>query len=161
LRAFAKRTLSYAGAGFVLGLALLTSDLGTLELHARMGLIAVTVCCGCLAYVAGFAMLTSDDDSLVLINLTGRTLLLTDPAMAPFFTLPAAEEPPAALPPVMPRRYYIVTAELALLGMQAGRTDIFTVDARTSTDFGHSGLLVRRLVPATSAGDRPRDGCGA
>ena len=96
LRAFAKRTFLYAGVGFLVGLAILSSDLGT----APMGVIAFTACCGLLVYAAGWAVIASDDQSLVLLNLTGRALLLTDPALAPFYNLPAPQQEPATeLPP--------------------------------------------------------------
>ena len=148
LRAFAKRTFLYAGVGFLVGLAILSSDLGT----APMGVIAFTACCGLLVYAAGWAVIASDDQSLVLLNLTGRALLLTDPALAPFYNLPAPQQEPATeLPPILPRTCYIVSPELGRLGAQAGRTDVFTVDAATSTDFGDTGLLVRRLVRAVPA----------
>ena len=145
---FAKRSFLYAGAGFVLGLALVTSDFGA----PPMGLIAFTACCGLLVYAAGCAIITSDDQSLVLVNLTGRALLLTAPDLAPFYTLPATQEQPAAeLPPLLPRTNYIVTPELGRLGAEAGRTDIFTVDTTTTTDHGNAGLQVRRLLQATPA----------
>lgn len=148
LRAFAKRTLVYAGLGFLVGLAFLSSDLGT----PPMGLIAFTACCGLLVYAAAWAAISSDDQSLALVNLTGRALLLSDPELAPFFTLPAPQEEPATeLPPVLPHTCYVVSPELGRLGAQLGRTDVFTVDATTSTDFGHAGLLVRRLVRAVPA----------
>jgi len=44
MRAFAMLTLRYAGVGFVLGMAFLTSDLGTAPPEGRMGILAVTVC---------------------------------------------------------------------------------------------------------------------
>lgn len=157
LRALAKRTFLYTAMGFALGLALLTSDLGTLQTESRMGLVAATACCALLAYAAGVAMITADDDSPVLVNLTGRALLLTDPELAPFFTLPAAQEAADDLPPALPRTYYIVSAELGRLGAAAGRADVFTVDAASATDCGSSGLLVRRLLRAEEGGSR-RDG---
>ena len=145
LRPFAKRTLFYAGPGFVLGLTFVTGDLGP----APMGVIAFTACCGLLVYAAGCAVITSNDGSLVLVNLTGRAILLTTPELAAFYTLPAPQEqPPSELPPVLPRTNYIVSPELGHLCGEAGRTDIFIVDAATSTDYGDAGLLVRRLVRA-------------
>ena len=85
-----------------------------------------------------------------MVNQTGRALLLSDPELAPFYTLPAPQEVPASvLPPIRPRTYYVVSAELGHLAEQAGRTDVFVVDPRTSTDFGETGpLLVRRLPRA-------------
>ncbi len=152
-RAFAKRTFYYAGAGFVLGLAFLTSDLGS----PPMGLFAFTACCGLLVYAAGWAAIASDDQSLVVVNLTGRALLLTDPDLAPFYRLPASQEAPLTeLPPELPRTCYIVTAELGRIGARAGRTDVFTVDRSTATDYGEAGLLVRRLVRMASDGVRPK-----
>jgi len=150
LRPFARRTLIYAGAGFLVGLAFVTSGLGS----PPMGLIAFTACCGLLVYAAGCAAITSNDQSTVLVNLTGRALLLTTPELAPFYTLPAPQEQPSTeLPPLLPRTHYIVNAELGCLCAQAGRTDVFTVDTATATDYGSSGLLVRRLVPATSVAE--------
>jgi hypothetical protein len=148
LRAFATRTLLFAGAGLLLGIGFLTSDLGTARPEARLGLIAITVCCFLLVYAAGTAMVASNDQSLVMVNLTGRALLLTEPELAPFFTLPSTQEEPASvLPPVLPRTCYVVSPELARLAAQAGRTDIFTVDSITSTDSGETGpLRIRRLV---------------
>jgi hypothetical protein len=147
-RAFARRTLLYAGPGFVLGLAFVTSGLGT----APMGLIAFTACCGLLVYSAGWAMMASDDRSLVMVNLTGRALLLADPELAPFYTLPAPQEvSPTELPPILPRTCYVVGPELGRLGTQAGRTDVYTVEASSSTDYGDAGVLVRRLVRAAPA----------
>jgi hypothetical protein len=150
MRAFAKSTLRYAGVGFVVGVAFLTSDLGTAPPDGRMGIIALTVCCFLLVYSAGCAMIASNDQSLVVVNLTGRALLLSDPELAPFYTLPAPQEEPASvLPPIRPRTYYVVSPELGRLGAQAGRTDVFTVDATTATDFGETGpLRVRRLLRA-------------
>ena len=117
-----------------------------------MGVIAFTACCGLLVYAAGWAVIASDDQSLVLLNLTGRALLLTDPALAPFYNLPAPQQEPATeLPPILPRTCYIVSTELGRLGAQAGRTDVFIVDAASSTDLGDTGLLVRRLVRAVPA----------
>jgi hypothetical protein len=156
--AFAKRSLLYAGTGFLGGLAFVTSDLGS----PPTILIAFTACCGLLVYTAGWAMITADDQSLLLMNLTGRALLLTDPDLAPFFALPAPRPEPAAdLPPARPRTCYIVGPELGRAGAQAGRTDVFTVDATTSTDYGAGGLLARRLIPAApvaaSADPPPKD----
>lgn len=148
LRRLAKRTLLYAGAGFLVGLGFLTSDFGT----APMGLVAFTTCCGLLVYAGGWALIAAHDHSLLLINLTGRALLLADPELAPFYRLPAPQQEPATeLPPMLPRTYYVVSPELGRLGAQTGRTDVFTVDPVTSTDFGEAGLLVRRLVPAVPA----------
>ncbi|MGE5466281.1 MAG: hypothetical protein ACM3Y9_02540 [Ignavibacteria bacterium] len=145
IRRFAQRSLLYAGLGFLLGLAFLTSDLGS----PPMGLIAFTACCGLLLYAAGWALVVSDDQSTVLVNLTGRALLLTGPQLAPFYTLPAPQEDPLnRLPPVFPRTCYIVSPALGRIGADAGRTDIFTVDAASATDLGDAGLLVRRLIPA-------------
>ncbi len=150
MRAFALRTLRYAGVGFVLGVAFLTSDFGTVPLEGRMGIMAVTVCCFLLVYSAGSAAIAANDQSLVVMNLTGRALLLSDPEFAPFYTLPAAQETPASvLPPIRLRTYYVVSPELGRLAAQAGRSDVFTVDATTSTDFGETGpLRVRRLLRA-------------
>ena len=148
MRAFAMLTLRYAGVGFVLGMAFLTSDLGTAPPEGRMGILAVTVCCFLLVYSAGCAVIASNDQSLVLVNLTGRALLLSDSDLAPFYTIPAQQEEPASvLPPIRPRTHYVVSLELGRLGAQAGRTDVFTVDTATSTDSGESGpLRVRRLL---------------
>jgi hypothetical protein len=150
MRAFAMNTLRYAGVGFVLGLAFLTSDLGTAPPEGRMGILAVTVCCFLLVYSAGCAVIASNDQSLVVVNLTGRALLLSDPHLAPFYTLPAPQQEPASvLPPVRPRTYYVVSPELGRLAEKAGRSDVFTVDASSVTDFGESGpLRVRRLLRA-------------
>jgi hypothetical protein len=145
LRAFAKRTFLYAGVGLLVGLAFLSSGQGP----PPMGIIAFTACCGLLVYAAGWAVIASDDQSLVLVNLTGRALLLTDPDLAPFYNLPAPQQVPATeLPPILPRTRYVVSPELGRLGAQACRTDVFIVDASTSTDYGDAGLLVRRLVRA-------------
>ncbi|HEX8989829.1 MAG TPA: hypothetical protein VF816_17860 [Rhodocyclaceae bacterium] len=150
VRAFAKRTLRYAVPGFVLGLVLLTSDLGT----PPAGLVAITACCGLLLYAAGWALVVADDNSLVLVNLTGRALLLADPRLAHFYALPAPQDhPPTALPPVFPRTCYVVEAAVAELGAKAGRTDLFMVDAVTTKDLGNAGLLVRRLVRLHAAGE--------
>ena len=148
MRAFAMSTLRYAGVGLVLGMAFLTSDLGTAPPEGRLGILAVTVCCFLLVYSAGCAAIASNDQSLVVVNLTGRALLLADPQLAPFYTLPAQQEEPASvLPPIRPRTHYVVSLELGRLGAQAGRTDVFTVDTATSTDSGESGpLRVRRLL---------------
>jgi hypothetical protein len=150
LRGFAIRTLRYAGAGFVVGVAFLTSDLGTAPPEGRLGLVALTVGCFLLVYSAGCALITANDHSLVLVNLTGRALLLSDPELAPFYTLPSPQDVPASvLPPIRPRTCYVVSTALGSLGAEAGRTDVFTVDAATATDLGVSGpLLVRRLVRA-------------
>lgn len=150
MRAFTMSTLRYAGAGFVVGVAFLKSDLGTAPPEAHLGIVALTVCCFLLLYSAGCAAIASNDQSLVVVNLTGRALLLSDPELAPFYTLPAPQEVPASvLPPIRPRTYYVVTAELGHLAKQAGRTDVFVVDTRTSTDFGETRpLLVRRLLRA-------------
>ena len=53
LRPFAKRTVLYAGPGFLIGLAFATSDLGS----PPMGLVAFTTCCGLLVYAAGSAVI--------------------------------------------------------------------------------------------------------
>jgi len=162
MRAFAMSTLRYAGAGFVVGLAFLTSDLGTASPEGRMGLIALTVGCFLLVYSAGSAVIASNDQSLVVVNLTGRALLLSDPELAPFYTLPARQEEPASvLPPARPRTCYVVSPELGRLAAQAGRSDVFTVDATASQDFGETGpLRVRRLVRAVpvAADPEPPDG---
>ena len=150
MRAFAMSTLRYAGVGFVVGVAFLTSDLGTHTPEARLGLVAITVCCFLLIYSAASAVIASNDQSLVLVNLTGRALLLSDSDLAPFYTIPAQQEEPASvLPPVRPRTYYVVSTVLAEIAAQASRSDVFSVDATTSTDFGDDGpLRVRRLLPA-------------
>ena len=150
MRAFAMSTLRYAGAGFLVGVAFLTSDLGTAPPEWRLGTVALTVCCFLLVFSAGCAATASNDQSLVVLNLTGRALLLSDPELAPFYTLPAPQEEPASvLPPIRPRTYYVVSPKLGRVAAQAGRTDVFTVDARTSTDFGETGpLRVRRLLRA-------------
>lgn len=160
MRAFAMSTLRYAGVGFVVGVAFLTSDLGTALPEGRMGIVALTVGCFLLVYSAGCAVIASNDESLVVVNLTGRALLLSDPELAPFYTLPAPQEEPASvLPPIRPRTYYVVSPELGRLAAQAGRTDVFTVDAATSTDFGETGpLRVRRLfraVPVAALAEPP------
>ena len=145
LRRFARRTLLIAGTGFLVGLAFVTSNLGT----PPMGVIAFTACCGLLTYAAGCAAMTADDRSLVLVNLTGRALLLTTPEFAPFYALPAIHEQPATeLPTLLPYTKYIVSQELGRLGAKAGRTDIFTVDVTAITDYGSRGLRVRRLIQA-------------
>jgi len=150
VRRFAKKTLSYAAIGFVLGVAFLTSDLGTTPPEGRMGLIALTVCCFLLVYAGGSALVAANDEALVLVNLTGRALLLADPELAPFYTLPAPQEEPArVLPPELPHTRYVVSPELGRLGAQQGRTDVFTVDAATATDLGKAKpLLVRKLLRA-------------
>jgi hypothetical protein len=96
VRALAMNTLCYAGVGFVVGVAFLTSDLGTIPPEGRLGLVALTVCCLLLVYSAGSALIASNDPSLVLVNLTGRALLLSDPELALFYKLPAPQEEPAA-----------------------------------------------------------------
>jgi hypothetical protein len=160
LRPYARRTLLYAGTGFVVGVAFLTSDFGSSPPEERLGSIAVTVCSFLLVYAAGSAVIAADDQSLLMVNLTGRALLLTDPELAPFYSLPAPQEQPATeLPPVRPRTCYVVSAELGRLGFAAGRTDLFTVDERTATASSESGpLRVRRLLraaPATTAAQPP------
>jgi hypothetical protein len=142
-RGFARRSAVCAGGAFVLGLAFMTSDLGS----PPMGLIAFTTCGGLLLYAAGWALVASDDDGWVLINLTGRALLLAGSKLAPFYMLPAALDAATALPPALPRTRYVVNRPLARLGVEAGRTDMFAVDEATATDLGPEGLLVRRLVP--------------
>ena len=163
LRPFAKRTLLFAGAGFVVGVAFLTSDLGSAPPEGRLGAVALTICSFLLVYAAASAMIASDDNSLVMVNLTGHGLLLTVPELAPFYTLPAPQQEPATeLPPIVPRTYYVVSSELGRRGAEAGRTDLFTVDEATSTacrDTGH--LRVRRLfrvVPAAAPADLPQGG---
>jgi hypothetical protein len=163
LQTFARSTLLYAGAGFVVGLAFLTSDIGTAPPEGRLGILAVTVCCFLLVYSAGSAWVASNDQSTRLVNLTGRALLFSDPELAPFYTLPAPQEEPASeLPPVRPRTYYVVSSELGRLGSQAGRTDLYIVDPGTNAAADDTGpLRVRRLLPAvTAAGaaDSPRNG---
>jgi hypothetical protein len=157
VRAFAMKTLRYAGVGFVLGVAFLTSDFGDTPPEGRMGMVALTVCCFLLVYSAGSALTASNDQSLMLVNLTGRALLLSDPEFAPFYTLPAPQDVPATvLPPVRPRTYYVVSPALGRVGAQAQRSDVFTVDTATLTDFGDTGpLLVRRLVRATPIAATP------
>jgi hypothetical protein len=163
VRPFARSTLLYAGAGFVVGVAFLTSDLGPAPPEQRLGLVAFTLCCFLLLYAAISAMIASNDQSLVLVNLTGRALLLTAPELAPFYTLPAPQEEPAReLPPIRPRTYHVVSAELGRLGAKAGRTALLLVDPSTSTDLGKAGpLRVRRLLranPADSAAGQLRSG---
>ena len=147
---FARRTLVYAIPGFLLGLAFLNADFGSAQPEGRLGLVALTVCCFLLAYAAGSALIAANDDALVVVNLTGRALLLSDPDLAPFYSLPAPQEAPAVdLPPERPRTYYVVSPPLGRMGAQAGRTDLFTIDAATAFDPGANGpLLVRRLVRA-------------
>jgi len=150
MRAFAMSTLRYAGVGFVVGVAFLTSDFGTAPPEGRMGIVALTICCFLLVYSAASAVIASNDKSLVVVNLTGRALLLSDPALAAFYTLPAPQEVPASeLPPNRPRTYYVVSPELGRVAGKAGRTDVFTVDEASSTDLGESGpVRVRRLIRA-------------
>jgi hypothetical protein len=161
LRPFAKRTLLLAGAGFVVGVAFLTSDFGSARPEERLGSAVLTIGCFLLVYAAASAMIAADDDSLVMVNLTGKGLLLTVPELAPFYTLPAPQQEPAAeLPPILPRTYYVVSAELGRRGAQAGRSDLFTVDEATATachDTGH--LRVRRLfrvAPAAAPAEQPQ-----
>jgi hypothetical protein len=143
VRAFSKRTLRYAGSGFLLGVILLTADLG----NPPVGLIALTACCGLLVYAAGWALLAADDESLVLVNLTGRALLLADPRLAHFYSLPAPQDHPSTeLPPIFPRTCYVVNAALGRLGANAGRTDMFMVDSATAKDLGDAGVLIRHLI---------------
>jgi len=153
VRPFAKRTLVYAGVGFAVGVALLTSDLGNAPPQDRLGMVALTVCCFLLVYAAASAAIASDDQTLVVVNLTGRALLLTDPDLAPFYTLPAPQDTPARLlPPIRPHTYYVVSAELGRAGAGEGRTDLFTIDTSTATDTGITRpLLVRRLLRAAPA----------
>jgi len=150
MRAYALRTLRYAGVGLLVGAAFLTSDVVAAPPEGRLGVLALTVCCFLLVYSAGCAVTAANDQSLVVVNLTGRALLLSDPQFAPFYTLPAMQEEPASvLPPVRPRTYYVVSTVLAEIAAQASRSDVFSVDATTSTDFGDDGpLRVRRLLPA-------------
>jgi hypothetical protein len=83
------------------------------------------------------------------VNLTGRPLLLADPSLAPFYTLPAPRDEPATdLPPERPRTYYIVSAELGRVGADAGRTDVFIVDTASASETREGPLLVRRLLRA-------------
>jgi hypothetical protein len=156
LRPFARKTLLFAGTGFVVGVALLTSDFGSAPPQERLGAIALTICCFLLVYSAASAMIAADDQSLVMVNLTGHGLLLTVPELAPFYTLPAPQQEPATeLPPIVPRTYYVVSAELGRRGAEAGRTDLFIVDEATSTpcrDTGH--LRVRRLFRVAPAAAR-------
>jgi hypothetical protein len=157
MRTYAMRTLRYAGVGLVLGAAFLTSDVVAAPPEGRLGILAFTVCCFLLVYSAGSALTAANDQSLVVVNLTGRALLLSDPQFAPFYTLPAMQEEPASvLPPVRPRTYYVVSPMLAGVAAQASRLDVFSVDATTSTDFGDAGpLRVRRLLPAVPAAGGP------
>ena len=151
MRPFARRTLVYALAGFAVGVAFLTSDLGPAPPQERMGIIAFTVCCFLLLYAAASALTAANDQAPVLVNLTGRALLLSNPELAPFFTLPAPQDVPAeVLPPMRPRTYYVVTPELGRLGAQAGRTDVFVIDPATATDPGAPRpVLIRRLLRVT------------
>lgn len=152
-RPFAKTTLVYAGAGFVVGVAFLTSDLGSPAIEGRLAFVALTACSFLLIYAALSALVACEDGALVIVNLTGRALLLSDPELAPFYTLPAPSDQPAReLPPVRPRTCYIVSAELGRVGWEAGRADLFTIDRATATDLGNARpLLVRRLHRAGSA----------
>ena len=163
LRPFARKTLLYAGMGFVVGVAFLTSDFGSARPEERLVAVALTICSFLLVYSAASAMIAADDNSLVMVNLTGHGLLLTVPELAPFYTLPAPQQEPATeLPPIVPRTFYVVSAELGRRGAEAGRTDLLTVDEATSTachDTGH--LRVRRLfrvAPAAAAVDPPQGG---
>lgn len=150
LQPFARRTLTYAVPAFLLGLAFLNADVGPSAPQGRMGLIAITVGAFLMVYAAGAALTAANDDALRVVNLTGRALLLSDPDMAPFHTLPAPQDTPAqTLPPLLPRTYYVVSAGLGRTGALAGRTDLFTVDPASAFDPGANGpLLVRRLLPA-------------
>ncbi|MFO1413853.1 MAG: hypothetical protein U1F10_08100 [Burkholderiales bacterium] len=150
LQPFARRTLALAAPVFVLGLAFLNADIGAAEPQGRMGLVATTVGAFLLMYSAGAALTAANDQALRVVNLTGRALLLSDPDLAPFHTLPAPQDVPAdTLPPPLPRTYYVVSVPLGRAGAVAGRTDLFTIDAATAFDPGANGpLLVRRLLPA-------------
>lgn len=150
LQPFARRTLVYAIPAFLLGLAFLNADVGPAAPQGRMGLVAITIGAFLLVYAAGAALTAANDDAVRVVNLTGRALLLSDPDLAPFHTLPAPQDTPAqTLPPAHPRTYYVVSAGLGRTGALAGRTDLFTVDAATAFDPGANGpLLVRRLLPA-------------
>ena len=87
----------------MVGVGFLTSDFGSAPPQERLGIVAFTVCCFLLVYSAGSAAIASDDQSLVLVNLTGRALLLSDPELAPFYTLPSPQQEPArVLPPIRP-----------------------------------------------------------
>jgi len=100
MRAFAMSTLRYAGVGFVVGVAFLTSDLGTPTPEARLGVVAITVCCFLLIYSAASAVIASNDQSIVLVNLTGRALLLSDPnSRRSIRSLPKRKSPPACCHP--------------------------------------------------------------
>jgi hypothetical protein len=148
-REFAKSTFLYAGIGFVLGVALLTSDLGSPQPQGRLGMVALTVGCFLLLCSAGWGLAAANDKSRVVVNLTGRPLLLADPSLAPFYTLPAPrDEPVVDLPPARPRTYSIVSAELGRIGAEAGRTDVFTVDPATASETRDGPPLVRRLLRA-------------
>lgn len=153
LQPFARRTLSYAVPAFVLALAFLNADVGPASPQSRMGLIAITIGAFLLVYAASAALTAANDDALRVVNLTGRALLLSDPDLAPFHTLPAPHDVPAdTLPPLRPRTYYVVSARLGRTGALAGRTDLFTVDVAASFDPGANGpLLVRRLLRAAPA----------
>lgn len=150
LQPFARRTLLYAIPAFLLGLAFLNADLGPAAPQSRMGLVALTIGAFLLAYAASAALTAANDDALRVVNLTGRALLLSDPDLAPFHTLPAPQDVPAdTLPPPRPRTYYVVSAGLGRTGALAGRTDLLTVDTASASDPGANGpLLVRRLLPA-------------
>lgn len=150
LQPFARRTLVVAVPAFLLGLAFLNADVGSAAPQGRMGLVAITVGAFLLTYAASAALTAANDDALRVVNLTGRALLLSDPDLAPFHTLPAPQESAAeTLPPPRPRTYYVVSAKLGQTGALAGRTDLFTVDAASAFDPGANGpLLVRRLVRA-------------
>src|SRR5512141_2664914 len=106
VRAYAQNTLLYAGAGFAIGIAFLTTDLSPSQPEERMAFVALTVGSFLLLYAAVSAIVACDDNALAIVNLTGRALLLTDPQLAPFYTLPAPQaEPAASLPPVRPRTF--------------------------------------------------------
>lgn len=153
LQPFARRTLVYAVPALLIGLAFLNADVGPAAPQGRMGLIAITIGAFLLVYAASAALTAANDDALRVVNLTGRALLLSDPDLAPFHTLPAPQELPAdILPPPCPRTYYVVSARLGRTGALAGRTDLFMVDTASAFDPGASGpLLVRRLLPAASS----------
>jgi len=157
LRAFARRTLVYAIPGFLVGLAFLTSDLGPGQPQGRMGLVAITVCCFLLVYSAAFALTAANDTSLVIVNLTGRSLVLKDPDLAAFNSLPSIQEQPATtLPPARPRTFYVVSRALGEESARAGRTDVLTVDTASARDPGaERPLIVRRLLRAVPAATAP------